>query len=117
MTAAGEKMCILAEIIRITIRGATRDEISAELSLTPEQTVKYVRFLQNRQLLVRVKGDDYYSPGPKGLAYLAVYDDAADLIDVEPDAYYSGEKAPGAHRSVYWDKAEISARMREIIDR
>lgn len=110
-------MCILAEIIRITIRGATKKEISEELSLTPEQTVKYVRFLQDRGLLVRAKGGAFFSPGPKGLAYLAVYDDAADLIEVEPDAYYSGEVASGAHKSVYWDKAEISARMREIIDR
>jgi hypothetical protein len=53
----------------------------------------------------------------RGLSYLATYDEAADLIDLEePKGYYSGEKPAGTHGGVYWSKSELVSRMQEIID-
>lgn len=117
MTTAGEKLTLLAEIIRVSTKGATEAEISSELSLSSKQTGTYIRFLKAKRLIVFVDGCDYF-PSEKGLAYLATYDEAADLVDLDgPTGYYSGGTAAGAHRGVYWDKAEIAARMREIIER
>lgn len=117
MTTTGEKLMLLAEIIRVSTKGATQAEISEELSLTTEQTITYVRFLKSRRLLVQVPGSEYF-PTAKGLSYLSNHDDVADLVDLEgPDAYYSGEKSGGNHAGVCWDKRELAARLREIIDR
>lgn len=117
MTTTGEKVTLLAEIIRVSIKGATKAEISEELSLTSDQADVYMRFLKARKMLVVLDGHDYF-PSEKGLAYLATYDDAADLVDVDgPQSCYSGAKPRGVHSGVYWDKAELVSRMREIIDR
>lgn len=116
LTTAGEKMCIFTEIIRISAKGATRDEVSAELSLSPEQTTRFMRFLEGRDLLTRIKGANIYAPSQKGLLYLEMYDQAADLVDTQPQAYYLG-RSGNKSNPVYWEKSEVSARMREIIDR
>ena len=116
MTTSGDKLTLLAEMIRISIKGATEGEISRELSLTPRQTGRYLHFLKSKKLVVLVDGSAYF-PSEKGLAYLATFDEAADLVDLdEPEGYYSGSRASG-NVGVYWDKAEIAARMREIIER
>ncbi|MDE1853525.1 MAG: hypothetical protein KGI38_07245 [Thaumarchaeota archaeon] len=117
MTTAGEKVTLLAEIIRVSAKGATAAEITNELSLSPQQTGIYLRFLKSKRFLVAVDDGDYF-PSEKGLAYLATYDEAYDLIDVdEPTGYYSGKKPAYGHETKYWDRAEVAARMREIIDR
>ena len=116
MTTNGEKVTLLAEIIRVSGRGATAAEISEELSLASIQAEAYIRLLKARGLLVLVDHKDYF-PTQKGLAYLALYDDASDLADVDsPQAFCSG-KPENMHNGVYWDRAELAARMREIIDR
>ncbi len=110
-------MTLLAEILRVSTKGATEAEISNELSLSAKQTGTYVRFLKSKKLLVMIDDGDYF-PSERGLAYLATYDEAADLVHVEePKGYYSGRKAAGPNRGVYWDKAELAARMRDIIER
>lgn len=114
MTATGEKMTLLAEIIRISVKGATESEIGEELSLSPSETETYLRFLMSRRLVTMVDGGDYF-PSQKGLAYLSTYDDAADMVDLEgPHGFYSGAKSQAG---VYWDRAELAARMRDIIGR
>ncbi len=116
MTTTGEKLTLLAEIIRVSVKGATEKQISEELSLSPEQSVPYLRFLRTRKMIILVDDLEYF-PSEKGLAYLATYDEASDLINIdEPKGYYSGSK-PASPRGVYWDKTEIIARMREIIER
>lgn len=113
----GEKLTLLAEIIRVSVRGATEREISDELSITPKQAGRYLRFLKSKNLVVNVDQGEYF-PSERGLAYLSTYDEAADLVDIdEPKGYYSGMKPSGRNVSVYWDKSEIAARMREIIER
>lgn len=115
MTTTGEKVTLLAEIIRISVRGATRAEISEELSLSPAQAGSYLAFLKDRRLLVLVDRRDYF-PSEKGLAYLSTYDEAAELIDVDgPEGFYSGAKPTGGHK--YWDRTELAARMRDIIEK
>ena len=52
MTPAGEKVVLLAEIIRASSRGATAVEISNELSLSPQQVVIYLNFLKSKRLMV-----------------------------------------------------------------
>ncbi len=116
MAATGEKMCILAEILRASSKGATKEEVSRELGLTRGQTQLYLHFLEDRQLIVRIQKSEFYVPSRKGLSYLRLYDEVADLVDPEPSGYYSGEVS-NSHVAVYWDKTEILARMREIIDR
>ena len=116
MTPAGEKVALLAEIIRVSSRGATLAEISNELSLSPQQARIYLNFLKSKRLVV-AGGNGLHSPSEKGLAYLSTYDEASNLVDIEEaSAYYSGANAHRRQRSVYW-REEISARMREIIDR
>ncbi len=116
MITTGEKMTLLAEIIRISVRGATESEISDELSLSLKQTGTYIRFLKSKKLVVIVDGD--YFPSERGLSYLSTYDEAADLVHLEePAGYYSGKKSAGVNKGIYWDKSEIAARMREIIER
>jgi hypothetical protein len=112
----GEKMILLAEIIRVTTRGATRVEISSELSISIDQATRYLRFLEGKELVFRVKKSDCYAASKKGVAYLGIYDDAWDLFEPSLEAYYSGATSDG-HTGVYWDKREISGRMREIIER
>ena len=115
MTTAGEKLTLLAEIIRISIKGATESEISGELSLSSKQAGRYLRFLRAKKMLTCIDDGEYF-PSEKGLAYLSTFDEAADLDDLdEPEGYYSGTQS--ACRGIYWDKAEIAARMREIIER
>ncbi len=117
MTTTGEKLTLLAEIIRISVKGASESEISEELSLTPAQATRYIRFLKSKKLVVRIEDGDYF-PSEKGLAYLATFDSAADLVDIdEPSACYAGSRQPAPRQGVRWDKAEIAARMREIIER
>ncbi len=117
MMSTGEKLTLLAEIIRVSTKGATENEISGELSLGACQAGSYIRFLKERKLLVLVDGDDYF-PTEKGLAYLATYDEAAELVDIEePGENRPGKVAPRRPRGVYWDKAELAAKMRDIIDR
>jgi hypothetical protein len=117
MTTTGEKLTLLAEIIRVSTKGATEAEISNELSLSSGQAITYIRFLKSKKLLIQVDGNDFF-PSHKGLAYLSTYDEAADLVDIdEPAAYFSGSRASGVHKTLSWDKTEIAARMREIIER
>ena len=117
MTTTGEKLTLLAEIVRVSIKGATVEEISEELSLSTAQTLSYLHFLRGRKLIVLVDKRDYF-PTQKGLAYLSTFDDAADLADVDgPSGFYSGASPQGPSQSVYWVKAELAARMRDIIDR
>ena len=117
MLSTGERLTLLAEIIRVSTKGATEAEISDELSLSARQTVTYIRFLKGKNLVVMVEDGDYF-PSEKGLAYLATYDEAADLVDIdEPQGFYSGKKAAAPFKGVYWDRAELAARMREIIGR
>jgi hypothetical protein len=116
LTTTGEKLILLAEIIRVSTKGATEASIADELSLSADQTIGYVSFLKSRRLLVLVGGREYF-PTTKGLSYLSTYDEAANLVDIDgPDAYYSGAKTSGLHKSIYWDKGEILSRMREIIE-
>ncbi len=116
MTTTGEKLTLLAEIIRVAVRGATEGEISHELSLPVRQTGAYIRFLKAKKLLVHVDNHEYF-PSERGLAYLATYDEAAELADVDPPSgYYSGSK-PSSPKAIHWDKSEIAARMREIIEK
>ncbi len=116
MMSAGEKLRLLAEIIRLSTKGATEAEISNELSLSARQASTYIRFLRGKKLLVLVDDGDYF-PSEKGLAYLATYDEAAELVDVdEPKGYFSG-KRPSSGKGISWDKAELAARMRDIIER
>jgi predicted transcriptional regulator len=112
----GEKMILLAEIIRVTTKGATRAEICGELSLSLNQTTRYLRFLEAKELVFRVKKSSCYTASQKGMSYLEMYDDASDILEPDHEAYYSGEPVPGGP-GIYWDKREISARMREIIGR
>jgi orotate phosphoribosyltransferase-like protein len=53
-------MTLLAEIIRVSTRGATEAEISNELSLSPSQARVYTCFLRSKKLLVLVDTDDYF---------------------------------------------------------
>lgn len=115
MTTNGEKVTLLAEILRVSIRGATAAEISDELALSPGQARAYIRFLKARSLLVQLDRRDYF-PSEKGLAYLASFDEASELVDLEPPQV-SSSGVQGANGGVYWDKAELAARMREIIGR
>jgi hypothetical protein len=111
----GDKLTLLAEMIRVAIKGATEAEFSDELSLTSRQAVKYLHFLRSKKLVVLVD-DVAYFPSQRGLAYLATYDEAADLVDIdEPSGYYSATKR-SLNNGIYWDKEEIGARMREIIE-
>jgi CTP-dependent riboflavin kinase len=112
----GDKIVLLAEIIRVTTKGATRGEISSELSLSMNQTTRFLRFLEAKELVFRVKKSNCFTATQKGVSYLGLYDDASDIFEPGPEAYFSGEPAPG-HLGIYWDKREISARMREIIGR
>jgi winged helix-turn-helix protein len=117
LTTTGEKLTLLAEILRVSIKGATEAEISEELSLSDKQTLQYLRFLKAKRFVVHIQDGGYF-PSEKGLAYLATYDAAADLVDLdEPTGYYSGAKPNAPHAEVYWDREEIAARMREIIGR
>ncbi len=117
MTSTGDKFTLLAEIIRVSTKGATEAEISNELSLSASQAGAYVRFLKGKRLLVLVEDGDYF-PSEKGLAYLATYDEASDLADIEEKrGHASGKKPSGSDKGLYWDRAELAARMREIIDR
>ncbi len=117
MLSTGEKLTLLAEVLRVCTRGATEAEISNELSMAASQAGSYIRFLRRAKLLVLVDTGDYF-PSQRGLAYLATYDEAANLVDLEePKGYYSGKKPSGSHSGVYWDRVELAARMREIIDR
>jgi hypothetical protein len=117
LTTNGEKMTLLAEVIRVAVKGATEAEISEELSLSPVQAGTYLRFLKSRKLVVLLDHRDYF-PSEKGLMYLALYDDAADLADVDaPQGYYSGTRAQGDNGGVYWNKGELAERMRDIIER
>ncbi len=117
MTTTGEKLTLLAEIIRVAVKGATDGEISDELSLSVKQTGTYVRFLKAKKLLVHLDNHEYF-PSERGLAFLATYDEAADLADVDsPSGSYSGSKPSSPNKGVYWDKSEIAARMREIIEK
>ena len=116
MTTNGEKMTLLAEIIRVAAKGATASEISDELSLTSAQAGSYLRFLKVRKLVVFLDQKEYF-PSEKGLAYLTLYDDAADLIDVDStEGSYSGARSRSP-RGVYWDKEELASKMKDIIER
>ncbi len=114
--STGEKLTVLAEIIRVSTKGATEAEISKELSLSARQAGTYIRFLKGKKLLVLVDDGDYF-PSEKGLAYLATYDEASDLVDLEEPKGYCSGKGPSGGKGIYWDKAELAARMRDIIDR
>jgi hypothetical protein len=117
MTTAGEKLTLLAEIIRVSTKGATEAEISEELSLTSRQAGIYIQFLKSKRLLVLLDHRDYF-PSDKGLVFLATYDEAADLVDIDgPEGFYSGSKSTDRHGSVYWNKTELAAKMREIIEK
>ena len=116
MMSTGDKMTLLAEIIRVSIRGATEGQISDELSLAASQAGTYIRFLKARKLLVLVDDGDY-SPSERGLAFLATYDAAADLVDIEESRSEESAKRPGANKGVCWDRSELAARMRDIIDK
>ena len=115
MTTDGEKVTLLAEIIRMAIRGTTVEYISEELTLSQEQASAYLRFLKSKGLIVLVDGRDYFPTAP-GLAYLATYDEASELMDLDgPQPSRSGTGAQSL-RGVSWSKTELAARMREIID-
>ncbi len=117
MTTNGEKMTLLAEIIRVSTRGATEAEISDELSLSSAQLGAYLSFLKSRKLIMLLDNRDYF-PSEKGLTYLGLYDGAADLVEEDsPQGFYSGVKSQGANGGVYWSKAELASRMRDIIGR
>ncbi len=60
MTSTGDKLPLLAEIIRISTKRATEAEISNELSLSASQAGAYVRFLRGKRLLVLVDDGDYF---------------------------------------------------------
>ena len=107
LTTSGEKMTLIAEIIRLSLKGVTAREVSEELSLTPRQVATYLRFLTARNLLTLF--DKGYFPGKSGVEYLCIFDGAADLADVD-EALRSGA-------GTYWDKSELASRMREIIDK
>ena len=113
MLSTGDKLEVLAEIIRVSAKGATQVETSNELAIPAAQVGTYVRFLESRRLLVLVDGVDYF-PSEKGLSYLATYDEAADIIDI--DGPQSMDR-PSRGEIVSWNKEELAARMREIIDR
>jgi len=117
LTTTGEKLTLLAEIIRISIKGATGPEISSELSLSSEQTDRYLRFLQAKRLVTVLDGSSYF-PSEKGLSYLSTFDEAADLVDLEePEKPPAEGRSSRQSRGIRWDKAEIAARMRDIIER
>lgn len=98
---------LLAEIIRISLNGATERDVSEELSLTPMVVGPYLRLLSTREMLVHVEGR--YFPSKSGLDYLRTVDAAADLSDVDdPQDPQEGFR---------WDRSELAERMREIIDR
>ncbi len=117
MTSTGNKLSLLAKIIRLSTKGATEAEISNELSLSASRAGACISFLRGKRLLVLVEGGDYF-PSEKGLVYLSSYDEASSLVDIEGRRERdSGRKPSGSDRGFYWDKAELAARMREIIDR
>jgi hypothetical protein len=75
-----------------------------------------LHFLRGRKLIVLLDRRDYF-PGEKGLAYLALYDDASNLADVDsPQGLYSG-KSQGAQGGIHWTRAELASRMKDIIER
>ena len=116
MTTNGEKMTLLAEIIRVSTKGATEAEILDELSLSAAQAGAYLRFLKARKMIVLLDHVEYF-PSERGLAYLALYDDAAGLVDVDsPQGFCSG-KLQGPNGGACWNKAELASRMRDIIER
>ena len=117
LTSISDKLSVLAEIIRATSRGATRAQVAEELSLSPRQAARFLRFLQGKGLIVLIKGANFYSPSERGLSFLDVYDGTMEIADSERATNISGSLADGPPKSVYWDKTEINARMREIIGR
>jgi hypothetical protein len=111
MTTNGEKMTLLAEIIRVSTRGATKAEISDELSLSSPLVEAYLHFLRGRKLIVLLDRRDYF-PSEKGLAYLALYDEASNLADVD-----SPQGLPWKQGAFHWRRAELASRMKDIIER
>ncbi len=109
MTTNGEKITLLAEIIRVSSKGATEAEISVELSLSAAQAEAYLGFLKARKMIVLLDHIDHF-PSEKGLAYLALYG-AAGLVDVDSlREFYS--KSQGPNDGAYRNKAELALRMR-----
>jgi Winged helix-turn-helix len=116
VTTNGEKITLLAEIIRVSTKGATKAEISDELSLSSPQLEAYLHFLRARKLVVLLDRGDYF-PSEKGLAYLALYDDALDLADVDPPQGFFSGRLQGAPGGIHWSRAELASRMKDIIER
>ena len=115
MTTNGEKMTLLAEIIRLSTKGATGAEITEELSLSTAQAETYLRFLKSRRLIMPCEHGEFF-PSEKGLAYLALYDGAADLADVDPPRLRPSDWH-GPDGGLSWDRAELASRMMDIIER
>jgi hypothetical protein len=115
MTTNGEKMTLLAEIIRVSTKGATKAEISDELSLSSAQVESYLHFLRARRFIVLLDRRDYF-PSERGLAYLSLYDCASDLVDVD-SPQRSCPNPEGARGDLHWSKEEVASRMKDIIER
>ena len=115
MTTNGEKMTLLAEIIRVSTKGATKAEISDELSLPSAQVESYLHFLRARRFIVLLDRRDYF-PSEKGLSYLSLFDCASELVD-DDSPQGSCPKSEGAHGGLHWNKAEVASRMKDIIER
>jgi hypothetical protein len=86
--STGDKLEVPAEIIRVTAKGATEAEISNELAIPAARVGTYVRFLESGRLLV--------------------------LVDIDVS---QSMDSPSRGEIVSWNKEELAARMREIIDR
>jgi predicted transcriptional regulator len=95
-----DKLVIMAEIIVIAIKGASKTQIMYKANLSFSQLKRYLAILSHHSLLEKsaYAGREIYKATPKGIAFMERQQQIIDLINEEPPR--NGVKPyPFSHRT------------------
>ena len=79
------RLDIMATILRVAMRGASRTRLMYGAYLSYAQLKDYISFLQDKELLVYDESMHIYRLTEKALKFLSVYDEFNDLLSLEAE--------------------------------